>query len=163
MNPSRGPRRSSTPDLGEPVVPTPDIVPIRSLGRPDAVYDHPRRGRTYVWDRWTEPLVLSARSTATSTWAVKSLAAEDDVEFFTLSVPNEPFAPRSLVAAWVGAPHKLSYPVEGLDLELSVDAGPVLIWVDGDVELRLEGAAGRDEAVGLAVETLEGTKLIPAG
>ena len=108
------------------------------------------------------PLLLSARSTTTSTWAVKSLAAEDDVEFFTLSVPNDPFAPRSLVAAWVGAPHKLSYPVEGLDLELSVDAGPVLIWVDDDVELRLEGA-GRDEAVRLAVEASEGTELLPAG
>lgn len=161
---SGGADDASTADLGRRIQPAPDIVPIESLGQPDAVFDDPRRGRTYVWDDGGgQALRLSVRSTDTSSWAVKSLAAEDDVELFTLEVPNEPFAPRSLMAAWVGAPHTLTYPVEGLDLELRVDAGPVLIWVEDSVELRFEGAVGKDEAVGYAIETLEGTELLPPG
>ncbi len=151
-------------DLGEQVVPTPSIVPIESLGPADAVFDDPRRGRTFVWgDGPGAPLRLSARSITTSTLAIKSLAAEEDVEFVTIVAPNEPFVDRPLPGVWIGAPHTLSYPVEGLDLELTVDAGPVLIWVDGDVELRLEGTAGQAEAMTLAAETVEGTELLPAG
>lgn len=158
--------RDATPDLGRQVLPVPDIVPIESLGRPDAVFDDSRRGRTFVWDTGDgSRLRLSARSTAESTLAIKSLASADDVEFLTVHVPNEPGVARPYPAVWVGAPHTLSFPVDGLDLELTVDAGPVLIWVNDDdgVELRLEGAGGRDEAVGYASQVSEGTELLPPG
>ena len=157
---------SSTLDLGQPVLPIPDVVPIESLGPPNAVFDHARRGRTYVWNTGTgSEIRLSARSTTGSTLAIKSLASADDVEFLTVEVPNEPGVPRPYPGVWIGAPHTLSYPVEGLDLELIVDAGPVLIWVnvDDDVELRLEGATGKADAVALAAEVTEGTELLPPG
>lgn len=157
---------ASTLDLGRHIQPTPDVVPIESLGQPDAVFDDPRRGRTYVWNTVTGgQLRLSVRSTTESTIAVKSLASADDVEFLTVEMPTESGVSRPFSGVWVGAPHTLSYPVEGLDLELTLDAGPVLIWVnaDDDIEFRLEGAATKDEAVGLANEILAGTELLPPG
>ncbi len=152
--------------FGAAVEPVPDVVPIESLGRPDAVFDDVRRGRTYLWTAEDGgELRLSARSSAGSTLAIKSLASADDVEFLTVEVPNEPGVPRPYPGVWIGAPHTLSYPVDGLDLELIVDAGPVLIWVnvDDDVELRLEGAEGKAEALRYATQISEGTELLPPG
>lgn len=155
-------------DLGERVVPVPDVSPIESLGGPDAVFDDPRRGRTYVWDRSSgsgsdSALRLSVRSTFEPAWSVKSLASEEDVEFLTVNVATSDGLSRPEPGVWISAPHRLTYPVDGLDLELTIDAGPVLLWVHDDIEFRLEGAVDKTEAATLAEQTVPGTDLLPAG
>ncbi len=144
---------------GVPADPDPDIRPIESLGRPTAVLDHRQRGRIYLWEGDDgESLSLSVRQVDNSIQSIKSLAGADDVEFLAVERADG----RELFGVWVGAPHELSYPIEGLDVELSVDSGPVLIWLDGDVELRLEGPADRSEALTLAAEITDGTSLLSA-
>ncbi|MDH3293237.1 MAG: hypothetical protein OER95_02825 [Acidimicrobiia bacterium] len=163
-----GSRDESSPSTGEGhlgrlVVPRPAGTPIPSLGPPDAVHDHPFRGRSYLWQHVVgRRVVLSARPTD-SPLSLKSLAAADDVEF--LNVDRQPGAAseRTMVGVWIDAPHQLSLPVEGLDLDLTLVAGPVLIWVDGKVELRLEGANDRQQALALAAEIVDGTSLTPGG
>ncbi len=146
-----------------PGAPLPDFAPIESLGRPDNVVDHPQRGRTYIWDDGAGNQVhLSARIADGSILSVKSLAAAEDVEFVTISPAHQSPSEDQLPGVWIGAPHELRFPVDGLDLELTVDSGPVLIWVDDDVELRLEGAPGKAEALTWAAETVEGTRLAAA-
>lgn len=155
----------SADSLGVPVEPVPDIVPIESLGRPDAVFDDARRGRTFVWnDNGTGSVLrLSVRSTFKPAWSVKSLASESDVEFLTVEVPVADGLTRPEPGVWISAPHKLTYPVDGLDLELTIDSGPVLLWVHDDIEFRLEGAGDKAEALTLAAQTRPGTELLPAG
>lgn len=64
----------------------------------------------------------------------------------------EPVTVAGRPGLWVGGDHVLAYlddqgrPVEARRRT----SGPVLVWEDGGVTLRLEGAAGKDEALRLA-------------
>lgn len=146
--------------LGDPVEPMPAVTAVASLGPPDAVFDHAGRGRSFLWrDVDGSPVVLSARRTE-SVLSTKTLAAADQVEF--LSIRTEPDEQPPMPAVWISEPHELNVAVDGMNLELAFSAGPVLIWIDNDVELRLEGVADKGRALALAAETTRGTQLLAA-
>jgi len=143
--------------------------PISSVGPPEAVFDDSRRGRSYYWQPEAgAALLLSVRSTKAAL-AIKSVVGAEGVEFLTLGADESDDSAEGLPALWIGDPHGLRYPGDEVDLnlEMTLLSGPVLIWLDAEVEYRLEGVADRTTATDLAREVMagveKGTELVGPG
>ncbi len=136
--------------------------PIPSLGRPTELYDHPGRGRSYVWSdgaRLPEiggsgvGAVLSVRE-ADGGVSLKTVEPGADIGEVELAIDG-----HQVPALWIGAQHSL---LAAETTEPAI-ADRVLIWELAAVAYRLEVNLSLDEAVVLAESVVGGTELLPAG
>ncbi len=68
-------------------------------------------------------------------------------------------------ALWIAEPHLLSFDGSNDRSGLRGDtylSGPVLIWVEDEIQYRLEGVEDRTRALDLAARIDAGTDLLPA-
>lgn len=153
----------SAESLGGDVESSADPIPF--LGPPDAVLDHPDRGRSYTWaaSQALPPLgntdiglVLSVRPDDGELFsAVKSVSQDVGVELVLVEVGDGAPVP----GLWIGDTHEL---IAGSSSP-PVVAERVLLWVADEIEYRLETALGLAEALDLASSIQGGTNLLPPG